>query len=745
MRFEFHPITRNPTPILETRHPYIGVRVDSTDKTWIHHSHFQNWTKTATCSEWSGSNEDWIGLYPQDDSTCDFTKTITLPDNGLYRVEIMTSRGPGDAGTLQLSVDSTQIGNTMFPRSKMDNLKWRIEFPVSYFTKGAHSFKVHLVSNIFIAWIAIFKINRSQGGNQHINDSNTTRLDIDSGDFTQNNITDSNLLNLKLLMKEEFYDDNNPRSLLKFDYSDPITLWLGSEMRTAKAMFGGYVTDLSMDEDDNILTLSCEDRLFDLKRKPIYKNFKIGNPTVDTSSDTTAFTQFDDAYSMITALCECPELPLAAYQVPYDYGFKQTFSTLSEYSRVTSTVFRTEWDTKQGNPKPSLKVGLGEDTGDAETVLYQDDDGYDAYTYNYLSVDYFTGGAGSKYPLEFNFHVQMHKANETIDDAKIYTIHFNGPTDSNILTSVTPHFNGVWQAMTVDLKELFNTKAASNEYIVTKVSMTGAVTDDMLASKRCSAVWIDTVSAYKSVISTASYASQDVKTPFEELQDVCKATNLAAYVQYGSERSDDVLIVQPIGNNIIDENLEEGHNIIEINSWEYNPLDDDFVNQRYCTFNINDNETGSAYQEDHDSVLWYKPYQSYGHLDDINTQAAANSDAKNIITAGAWKYSGSEIVVDGCTLLEPSQYALVQVGSRHILGVQSLKSIKHEFSFSDSDTFYKTTINLNRPGDTFNTWIQNLKKDVRNSGSKLNTSRYTDNSLSNSGKSGLGVYTNLGG
>lgn len=739
--FEFHPTIKRVQPIIETSNPYVKVRVDTTDKTWHHHSHFQNWTASTTVNNnLTDQNEAWTGLYRAGcASNANYTKTITLPEDGAYRVEIMTRRGPTWNGTLQFYDGTKQIGNTILSTSTMDQLKQRVQFR-TYFKAGSHDFKVAITKSCGIAWIMIFKLDVWEGGNQHIHDSNHRRLDVQGGDFTQNTVSDSNLLNLDLIMKDEFYDDNNPRSHLHFDFNDHITLYLGSNLSDARAMFGGYITDAKLSDDNGTLSLGCQDRLLDFMRKPVYKNFKLGSPSVDTASDTTPFTQFADAYSMIRALAQCPEYPIATYLVPYDYGFKQTFSTEDAYNSITSSVFRTEWDTKQGKPAPSLKIGLGDDTGAGEVVLYQDDEGYDAYNYNHLNMGYYAGGAGSRYPLQFNIEIDMFKAGQTVDDAVTHTIHFNGPSvTSNLLTSVTPQLNGIWQNMTLDLRALFNGKAPSSQYNVSRVALVGPVTETMLTSRRCSTIWIDSILAYRDIVSTASHASQDVKTPFTELQDLCNACNLSAYIQYGDTRNDDILVVQPNHNTTIEESIEEGRNLLEINNWEYNPLDDGLVNQRYCTYNINDNKYGSTYKEDHDSVLWYGAYQTFEHLDDVNTQAKADANARNTIIEGAWKKSGSTVLIQGCKILQPGQYALSQIGTRHISGLQTIKAIKHEFKFNEG-AYYNTTVDLNRATDILNQDAYLLKKDIRNSGNRHNTQRYTDNQLNGTAKAGFGSY-----
>ena len=206
VNFEFHPTIKGVTPVTETSEPYIKVRIDSTDKTWRHHSHFPNWARTASCSQFKYNNEAWIGLDARNSaSSVDFTKVINLPDDGYYRAEIVMAEGATDTGSIKLYVDSTQIGDTILPKTTLNDIKRRVQFPTTFIRSGDHTFKVTLTNKCSIAWIVIFKIDRREGGTSHHTDANSTRLDILSGSFTQNTVTETNLLDLKIIMKQEYY------------------------------------------------------------------------------------------------------------------------------------------------------------------------------------------------------------------------------------------------------------------------------------------------------------------------------------------------------------------------------------------------------------------------------------------------------------------------------------------------------------------------------------------------------------
>lgn len=740
VRFEFHPTTKNVRPIKETSTPYIKVRIDSIDKSWMHHSHFPDWTRSATCEQFNYNNEAWIGVTEKTTAkTVDLTKTIDLPSDGHYRIEIMMAEGPSDKGTLQLFDGTKQIGNTYLAATTMPDMKQRIQFPVQYLAKGNHNFKVTLNSRILIAWIVIFKINRFEGGTQHVNDATTKRLDIIDGSFTQNTISSSNLLNLKVIMKDEYYDDKNPRSLMKFDYNDHITLWLGSDYTDSTPMFGGYITDLSVNEANTELTIGCEDRLFDLKRKPLYKKFKMGNATVNTDTSAIPFTVFADAYSLINAVAQTPEYPIATYGVPYDYGFKRTFQTLQEYNDISSTVFRTEWDTTQGDPKPSLKIGIQDNSGTGKVVLYQSDVGWDAAVYNHFNFSYYTGGAGSRYPLPFNIELDMYKDNDT-STKKTYTIHANGTSIAdNILTSFEPLLDGAWHDITFNLKTLFDKLAPSTNYWITEIRLVGTVSTDMLTSRRCSTIWIDKILSYREIISIADHATQDVNTAYNEIKTVCDDCNLMAYVQYGEERRDDILMVQPVGNTVVPETADEGSNILSVPSWTYSPLDDGFYNQAYNTFNVSSDKSSSSYVEDHDSVLLYGAYQNTEQISSTMPQQQADTYTKNQVSIHAWKNFGSTIVIPGCVILQPSQFMLTQVGTMHISGQQQIKTIKHDFKLQDTIS-YTTTIELNRSGIDFNKYLQGLSKDIRNNGTRNSVQGYINQNIYGETKTGAGVW-----
>ena len=122
------------------------------------------------------------------------------------------------------------------------------------------------------------------------------------------------------------------------------------------------------------------------------------------------------------------------------------------------------------------------------------------------------------------------------------------------------------------------------------------------------------------------------------------------------------------------------------------------------------------------------------------SQTQADAYSSNIILGGAWKDFGTSIEIPGCVVLEPSQYMLVQAGTRHIQGQQQIKTIKHDFKLEDVIS-YITTIELNRAGDAYKKYLKKLAKDVRHSGVRGTVQTYNDSSLLNASNTGSGVYT----
>lgn len=744
---EFHPTTTaSVVPVTYTDNPYFKVRVDAIANDWYHNSYFKNWSRTSTPN--TITNSDWVGLNTTTTTTSlTFSKTINFPSDGYYKIEVFQRRDPSYRGTVSLEVDDVDIGNPESAYIKYAMAEM-IEYPVTYFQSGDKDLEVILTKSAYVSYINIYKINRFEGGTENTTDKSSNRLDLKKGESTLNSVNETNRFDFNILFKESYYDTDNPNTGLCFDQFDSVTLWAGNSQETSRVIFGGYIA--SLEHDKNTLLIKCMDRLMDLRLAPIYMNFKISNPTITDTTDTTPYTSFSNVYDLARFLCAAPEYPLKSYMVPFDYGFHQTFDTIEEYNTINTSIWEKEYDTQTGHPAPSLKLGIGDTTGTGTCTIYTDDDGYDAYTYGYLNIDYYTNGMGITNPLPWNLKIKMHKNGETISDAITYTIRINDTGGTNVLGSYNPKLNGAWQHLTINLKDLFDKKANSSTYTVTEIRLEGTVTQSMVDLKCGYNLWIDQCNSYRSIANSPKYASADVKTPFEELQQLCERTNHSAYVRYGEERRDDILVMQPTGNTVNDTALVEGINVSNLTNWSYNPNEDIFANiirKNYSWESLNKKKEtvtnyGSVTVSDYSSINRYRRVQTHEFLEDVNNKTDATSIANNELSVQAWKYPSYTISTNGCLLCEPSQYSITSVGSHRINGTPLIKSIIYTLDFENNKM--NTQLDLNRPSRRFNNFINRMSKDLKHLSIKNSTQVYLNNSIGSIGGVSPGAF-NQGG
>lgn len=801
---EFHSSVSNKTDIKTIEDPYCKVRVDAIANDWLHHSHFFQWTynhtpdtitkyvnlveeydktisykvknkktkKTTTKTKTvhvvpqdftTGYEDTWLGIKPTSNNTSiEFTKTISFPRDGWYRVEIIQNPSPSYGGTITTTIDNIQLGDVESCWNRFPTNDEVIQYPTKFYKAGNHNFKVTLTRGGYLASMTVYNINRFEGGTGEETSSNNTRLDIISGEFTQNSVNEINTLTLNCVMKEEYLDPYSTQSLLKFDQFDSVTLWLGNDYLDTKPMFGGYIISASVESGQ--LKLTCVDRLLDMRLTPVYMNFKIGNPSITEVDDKTPVTSFSNVYDLARTLANAPEYPIKSYMVPLDYGFYESFDTLEEFTKINGSKYTLEWDTKFGNPKPSLKVGIGNETGTGNIIFYNNSDGYDAHDYGYFNLSYYLGAMGLKEPLTFNIKIQMHRTGQTISDARTYTIHFNQTSgQENTITSVTPLSNGNFNHITLDLKALFDKNVKSDNYTITKIWMEGNITSDMVTNNKGYVIWFDSCYSYRWIANAPNYYSNEVKNPFEELQKLCEDTDHSVYVKYGDERRDDILVMQPVGQNIMDEPVSDASNLIEIESWDYNPHEDPFVNNVYKTFSFESNETvkykkknkktgryvtktktvnkvntGHTYVIDHDSRVRYRRVQTYENINDTISQATLDSKCNTELRNGAWKYPSFTVTIRGSTILEPSQYVMTMISTQRLNQVHLIKSITHRFDLQKNT--FTTQIDLNRPSKLFKNTISKMRKQLKMIGFNDGTRVYMSNNLSQAAATSTGAY-----
>lgn len=713
-------------PLRIYQHPYVKVRIDSVDHDHLYFKELSAWQQSPTAQKATYEGRAIVGSYLKSyPSSVDFTSTVNLPVDGFYGIMISYYARPKYTGNFTLYDGTTQIEDTQSLYSKYDQFSYKV-YPLQYFSSGNHNFKVTLNKSGFVRDIIIYPIIRWEGDNQGTQFATSNRLDFDELEFTQNGAAESNNCTITLPLKDEYLRDTNWYTPYVFDQNDIITVWLGETNRETTPMFGGYITSVSTSGDE--IEIICRDRLMDLERVPLYKNFTLGGVKSPTGS-TRPFTSFPNVYELVRYLSEYSRYPLEAHLVPYDFAVNLNFNSVDEYNSVATSVWSKSYDLQQGYPAPGLKLSLGSSTGTGTCYLYNESaDPYDAATYPYLSLDYYSSGCGARYPLPWNLIVNVTDSSGSSAD---YTIQVNGGSGTNPIKSYSPTLNGQWQRLTVNLKDLLDPKVEGETYLINTIRLQGTVTTSMLTSRSCSALWVGGLYCYKSISHAPKYASQDVKTPLEEIQQVCDRCNHSAHVVFGDDRSEDVLLCQPNEYTTATVAVDEDDNLLELEDVDYSPMDDEFCNYRHMTFNFANNKAGSGSKYDLTSMAHYREMQVHDFNSDVQTQADANKDISNYLTQHKWPLIGFTVKIIGTGKLIPEQYCSVSIPSHRISGNYPVKTITHNWSY---DSGYTTRVDFGKASNRFKKLIRSQESVLRNLSQANQSARY-----------GIGMSSVLGG
>lgn len=663
----------------------------------------------------------WVGLSRNSSATsCTFTKTITLPYTGIYLIELMIWKRPQTTQNFTVTFD----GNTILTESAHND--WEdygtvVRCPIlERVSSGSHTLTVTLPKHAFIAWAKISHINRYTSG-ETIDKSNNQRLDINELEFTQNGVTELNTATIDMLLDDKYFVDYENHQPLVFDLGDHVTIACGSDKKTLVPLFGGYVSGWEL--DDETLKVVCVDRLWDLQRVPIYKNFSIGYlPQNDTGR--MPFTQFPTVYEIARYLCT------SLYQLKFnaktsDAIFYNNFNTATDVNNLTVSGdnLETSWETVFGNPAPCMRVRAS-GYGKGSILLYQSPFGeWDAKEYNYFNFDYYSSGGSNRQPLRFNVEFDVDVSGNGV---ATYTVMFNGTyVSTRNIGSVTPLFNGSWNHFTVDLKSLLDKKNPGSSYIVRAVRLKFENTYEQTYNPRCSSIYIDQVMAYKEISATPRYESADTKTAYEELEDLCKKTGFMAYIQPGMERRDDILVMKPERFYTVATEFIEGYNIRSISNCEYNPVEWGLYNHAHRTFNYNENTSGTVEYTVPESAKRYGVISDHEFLSDVTTYEDANAEVNRFLEQNSWKYPAFTVSIQGTPFIEPGQYARVVAPSKRLDSHYIIQSIVHKMNIRDSE--YETDVSFNRPGLRFINILRDIKKNIRRNGvidARINYGRF---------------------
>ena len=725
--------------------PYYFVRIDSMNHgtNGIQKDYISSFTAGDTTYIEGGDNTgfNWMGLSRSSaNSTITFTKSFTIPATGYYLIELFLWKKPTVTGDFDLSIAGTSVWSES-GYNKWSDYGTVVRVPIQYLTSGSKSFVLTVPKFAGAGWIKIIQLQRYEGGKDLL-DNSENRLDLIDAEFTLNGVNQLDTLELRIAMKPDYWTDEAGNNPICFDAGDHVTFTLGQDSIEARPMFGGYIAGWQLNDDHTQLVLTCVDRLWDLSRAQIYKNFSIGVMPAADSSGSMPYTQFPNVNEIARYLCT------ALYKIDYDgivqdYILYNNFSLATDVSSLTSSGFDKKWETTFGHPGTCMRLIPTVAGANYVTLYSSNNNDYNAVEFNMFNLDYYASGAGVKYPVRFNIEIKMSKAGELASSAATYVIRFNGPeptSGAKQIAQVSPKLDGTWQNFIIDLKAAFDKVAGSTEYWIHEIKMVGYQDSVTVLNRRCSSIYLDHIMGFRNVTQAPRYKSADSKNALEELQDLCEKCNQIAYTRPGMERSEDQLIMLPKRYYTLPLTIDSS-NMLDITGMEYKPIEWGLINQANDSFNYDEKRSGQSKAYDLDSDKHYGPIMDHEFLADVKTLADAQVLTKARISENAFHYPGFSATIEGSVLIEPGQYINVKIPQYHIYGSYEIQAIVHKIDFLTER--FVTNIDFNRTSGKFYNMIKRLNRADRNINWIRNSSVYdTIGTLASGMDTSLGAYSN---
>ena len=274
----------------------------------------------------------------------------------------------------------------------------------------------------------------------------------------------------------------------------------------------------------------------------------------------------------------------------------------------------------------------------------------------------------------------------------------------------------------------------------------GTITSSQVSHPLCSAIWLDQIYSYSDAQQAPSYVSSGVNYPFDEIQDLCTATNHIVYVVPGAERRDDVLVVKPLATAITNEVLTQGQqgNVLQITNWNIDPVANGFCNQAKRGFNkaLTGGKTtpSSSYNEDWNSIIDNGPFQNYEFLDTVTAQATADQLAAQYVSYHSHEYPAFTVIIQGSTLIQPCHYIVADITSGRIQGLNQIMAITQTLDFKNN--IFKASVDLNKPSLRFKSKIRNMKRKLGIKDNENLNSNYRQMGLNGVARSSPGAFSN---
>jgi hypothetical protein len=743
----FNPTTTHIPQNTVINDPYIRVDMECKDHNYLYFYYFKDWSKSAAVEEVESLGEKWVQINPKSASaSVNLIKTVNIGKEGWYRIRVRLRRGPKLTGTATITIAGTQLDDTFNPYKTyyaQDHIS-ELDYGLKYLNSGNTAFQLTITKDVMVKSIRIQRIEKYSTNDTQ----DSTRLNIKNMEWTQNGVSELNTATTVVGMKEDYYDLSNDYSRLKFDYGDQIRIYTGQNYRDTKCVFGGYLGDYSENLKEGIITLNFVDRLYDLERRPAYKNFRVGSSSTSTENNMFPMINFGNALDAAKYFCETSEIRLNGENIHSSFtdsdtstrSYWKSFGATTHYDSMSNNggYWRSLYS-KDGNPKPCYYFGVGASTGAGYIKLFEDNSRYiDASQLNQFTMQYKKAGryGVTYFPADIAF--KMHTEEEAYDDATYYYVKFTGNNTTNVIGKVTPKDNNSWNNISFDLQELFDNYKPSSNYYISEISLRSTIASYQTSTRQNRAILIDNISMYSTATDVGYLEDSEVKTPREHLKEMCDKARLTAYVDYNDDPRLDSLVVLKEKDEIVDTEAREGVNILECGEIKYNPLEE-LCNNSSKSYMIDEEKTGIVFSSNHESYQHYDWKGKHETLTDIKSKGTAQALANNEVGFNKYIYPSFDITLQGTCNLKPDQYMNVTFDSARLTGNHEVKSIINYVNFDDDDIF-TTQLDLGEPSRRFRNLLSTVLDKIHKGENQTTSGAYDQDTLRRLGKASPGGF-----
>lgn len=720
---EFQPRLITSPQAVHTDDPFVKVEIWSRDHSCIYRFPCTQWDKSnSQIYEREHLGATLVGLAGHRSLT---NANISTPryvrKKGLHWILIRASRQPINGNKfVKLYIDNKLVGQINTLTGYSEHYRY-LDFGYLELNEGWHDFKIEMDGlDVWVDYLLMYRLDYYSSDHR----KSRYRLDWENIEFTENSMGELNSADITLPLREEWNDPNlNIFSRKVFDFMDILNISVGNDWKDARVKFGGYVLGMDENDEGTQLTINGVDRLVDFYRKPVYTNYYIGLAPSGDDTYTFPVVQFGSALESIRHCSETCEFGPLNYGILYPYTLNLDFTRPDDYSGVVVSGFNKTYSQSTGlrlgyEPLDYDYCGVVVNTNYDGILWDSPDNPFDAAHDDILCLKYLASGesCGINTRVQVNIEVTMHKAGETVNDAKTYTILFTGKSAANdIIGQIKPALNGLNQLAKFDLKKAFDKYAPSSEYHVTKVVVRDSnVTTGQMEFRKNSLIHILGISAYPSVLNKKMKVEQETSYPYEVINEILEKLDYVAWVDYGRTRATDILMISPEMNLESPVQAVEGVNVLGVTDKSYAPYET-IRNRRFMHYHYQEGDedrVGSARYENLDSIDRYGPgaWEDYEDSTDINNQTDADIEAQRHVEQNSYPLTSFTLVLKGTSLLNPAQYMVSKLTGHYLVGDYSTKTVTHSIT---KDEGYISRISVNRPGSYYNQIMVKLENNLR--------------------------------